>query len=125
MDLPIDIIPGSRPPRFRWQQTVPIDGRTVNHQGTLPPTVEEAVAQLIALTKSQQKRLEGALTQIAEMSEKMRITSLESVADSDHAAMSDRIAAQQELERITNPIAPTTSAPEPISSSRKDRGTKK
>lgn len=105
MNLPIDIILGSRPPRFRWKQAVSNPFGTfptiIDHEGTLPPTVEEAVAQLIALAKTQARRLDGALTQIAEMAE-LR---------------------QQELERTTE--APTTSAPEPVSSSKKGGGTRK
>ena len=60
MTLPIDLIPGTRPPRFRWRQTVttPAGDRVVNYEGVLPPAAEEAVAQLIALAKTQARRLD-------------------------------------------------------------------
>ena len=81
MNLPIELISNSSPPRFRWRQTLqtPIGTRTVDHEGTLPPTVETAVEFLIALAKQQaqeiiglqkrvetaEKRLEGALEVVA------------------------------------------------------------
>ena len=54
MDLPIDVIPGTTPPRFRWKQVVEtMDGRQmVDHEGTLPPSVEGAAANLIAMVKA-------------------------------------------------------------------------
>lgn len=53
MKLPIDVIPGTNPPKFRWNQTVDsIAGvRTVQHEGTLPPIVENAVVLLIGVAK--------------------------------------------------------------------------
>lgn len=54
--LPIDVVPGTNPPRFRWQQTVstPVGKQTVDHEGNLSPTVEGAVARLIALARQLQ-----------------------------------------------------------------------
>lgn len=53
MELPIDVVPGSIPPRFKWKQTVDtVNGkRTVDSEGGLPPSVEQAVLDLIALAK--------------------------------------------------------------------------
>lgn len=53
VNLPIDVVPGSRPPSFRWRQTVetPYGCRVVEHVGSLPPTVEEAVKLLISVAK--------------------------------------------------------------------------
>lgn len=53
MNLPIDLVPGSSPPKFRWRQTIDtLAGRTVvEHDGMLPPSVEDAVAALIKITK--------------------------------------------------------------------------
>ena len=70
MTIPIDLISNSRPPRFRWRQTVtsPAGDRVITHEGTLPAAVEDAVAALIIIARRQAKRLEGALCQIAEMS---------------------------------------------------------
>lgn len=47
--LPIEVVPNSRPPRFCWQQRVqtPAGTTTVQHEGQLPPTVEDAVVELI------------------------------------------------------------------------------
>lgn len=51
--LPIDVIPGSNPPRFRWRQTIdtPDGRRSVDHEAGLPPTVEVAVVRLIGIAK--------------------------------------------------------------------------
>lgn len=53
MVLPIDVVPGTNPPQFRWRQVVDtIAGkRVVNHEGALPPSVERAVETLIGVTK--------------------------------------------------------------------------
>jgi len=61
MNLPIDVIPDTSPPRFRWRQTVstPLGDRVVDHEGELPSTVEEAVIILIAITKQQAQEIIG------------------------------------------------------------------
>lgn len=48
-NLPIDIVPGYDPPVFAWNQVVdtPAGKQVVEHQESLPPTVEDAVATLI------------------------------------------------------------------------------
>lgn len=53
MKLPIDVVPSSRPPQFRWQSRVgtPLGLRTVDHEGSLPASVEGAVADLVALAR--------------------------------------------------------------------------
>lgn len=54
MNLPIDVVPGSRPLKFRWRAVVSALGvgmRTVEHEGPLPPAVEGAVAELVAIAK--------------------------------------------------------------------------
>lgn len=86
MNLPIDIIPGTNPPKFRWRQTVstPNGLRVVDHTGNLPPTVEGAVLLLITLARQwsfeladQKKETEGLHAQLL--------------------AATDRIAKQSEL----------------------------
>lgn len=54
MQLPIDVIPNSNPPRFKWSQVVEtINGRqVVECEGGLPSSVEKSVADLIAMTKT-------------------------------------------------------------------------
>lgn len=68
--LPIDVVLGTDPPRFQWQQTVNTMYETVTQdcEGRLPPSVECAVADLIYIAKqlsvenaALKKRLEGAL----------------------------------------------------------------
>jgi hypothetical protein len=51
--LPIDLIPNTMPPRFRWRQRVSIPtGYSVQeNEGMLPPSVESAVVELVSLTK--------------------------------------------------------------------------
>jgi hypothetical protein len=55
MNLPIDVIPGTHPQRFKWQQraTTPIGDRVMDCEGPLPPSVEGAVVALINLAKRQ------------------------------------------------------------------------
>lgn len=48
MQLPIDLIPGSHPPKFRWSRAVP---QIIPCEGNLPATCEKAVAELITLAK--------------------------------------------------------------------------
>lgn len=60
MDLPIDLVPNTSPPRFRWKRTVStLNGTsTVQCEGTVPPQLECALADLIALVKGQAKEIE-------------------------------------------------------------------
>lgn len=53
MNLPIDLVPNTRPQRFKWRQVVnsPIGVRTVDCEGQLPPGMDEAVSMLIDITK--------------------------------------------------------------------------
>lgn len=60
MNLPIDMIPGTTPRRFKWRQTVttPAGPKVVDFDGTLPTTVEESVMLLIGIAKQQAKEIE-------------------------------------------------------------------
>lgn len=62
MILPIDVVPNTRPPRFRWRQRVKTlaGDKVVENEGALPAWVEGAVAELVALAKGLKKRLESA-----------------------------------------------------------------
>ena len=53
MNLPIDVVPNTSPPRFFWTQVVqsPVGPRAVGYEGVLPSHVESAVTALIALAK--------------------------------------------------------------------------
>ena len=55
-NLPIDIIPDSKPLKFRWQTRVNTLDNTATQEceGSLPLPVEGAVVMLIALTKQLQ-----------------------------------------------------------------------
>ena len=61
MNLPIDVVPDTRPPRFRWRQTVgtPVGPHVADCEGSLPPSVEGAVADLITLAKQQAQEIMG------------------------------------------------------------------
>lgn len=53
--LPIDVVPGSHPIKFRWTQLIDhLGGDRVRSEcvGALPSGVEKAVADLIALAKN-------------------------------------------------------------------------
>ncbi len=53
MQLPIDIVPNTSPPIFRWGQVVDTIGgkQVVYHQEALSPTVEVALTRLITVAK--------------------------------------------------------------------------
>lgn len=53
MELPITVVPGTNPPIFRWTQTTatPIGQRKVEHEGSLPATIETELVHLIGITK--------------------------------------------------------------------------
>lgn len=59
--LPIDVIPGTSPPKFRWRQKVStFDGvRWIECDGPLPASVEDAIVVLIGLVKQQAQEIEG------------------------------------------------------------------
>ena len=62
--LPIELVSNTDPPRFTWQQVV--DGRTIDHNGLFPPTVEGAVKKLIEMFKNlvtENAELRGKLMQ--------------------------------------------------------------
>ena len=70
MTLPIELIPNTRPPQFKWRQTIstPIGSdRTVDHEGALPPSVEGVVAALISLAKHQAQEIVGLQRTIKNM----------------------------------------------------------
>ena len=66
MNLPIDLIPNTTPPRFRWRQVIdtPIGKKTIEHEGLLPPSVESAVAALVGITKQQVIEIENQSKQL-------------------------------------------------------------
>lgn len=55
MKLPIEIVPNSKPQKFRWKQTIKAPGgnRIINHEGVLPVSVEQTIVQLIESCKLQ------------------------------------------------------------------------
>lgn len=61
MDLPIDVVPNTNPPRFRWRQLVssPIGMHNAQHEGVLQPSVEQAVLSLIILARQQAAEIEN------------------------------------------------------------------
>ena len=67
MNLPIEHIPGTDPPRFVWQQV--LEGNTIDHSGPLWPTVEGAVVKLIELARKLVKENAGLRGKLAVQSE--------------------------------------------------------
>lgn len=61
MDLPIDVIPGTNPPKFRWRQNIstPIGPRVTVQEGTLPASVEQSVLALIVLVRQQNEEIKN------------------------------------------------------------------
>ena len=60
MNLPIDLIDYTNPPRFRWTQTVatPVGVKIVEMDGRLPVAIEEAVEKLILLVRTQAQEID-------------------------------------------------------------------
>ena len=79
MELPIDVLPRTNPPRFRWEQVVDTpNGRyTVEQEGALPSSVEVAVQRLVNMAKELMAENAGLKVMIK--------------------GLSDRVAAQSEL----------------------------
>jgi hypothetical protein len=77
--IPIDCIPDTVPPRFRWNQMVSTPGgqQVVEQEGTLPPSVEVAVAELVSFAKRLMRENAGLQGQVQ--------------------GLADRVAAQSEL----------------------------
>lgn len=65
--LPIDVVPGVRPLTFHWYQTTRSLGgkRELEHVGPLPPSVEDAVSDLIELAKKQAKEIAELKSKLA------------------------------------------------------------
>lgn len=70
--LSIDVVPGTRPRHFRWKQVIETlaGERVVEHEGVLPPAVDDAVLALICLAKYQMKEIENLKKQVIELSSK-------------------------------------------------------
>jgi hypothetical protein len=69
MKLPIDLIPNTNPPTFRWKTVV---GTMDNHghaiqdcEGQLPSTVETAVVELITIAKTLRTKFDGLMEVVA------------------------------------------------------------
>lgn len=80
MDLPIDIIPGTDPPRFEWRQIIdtPNSREVLPMEGMMPPSVEQPLVELIKLTKSLmreramlQGQVQGLCDRVAKQSDQL------------------------------------------------------
>ena len=51
--LPIDLVPDTNPPRFRWRQMVDtLAGyRVIEQEGMLPPSIDRSVEELVKMAK--------------------------------------------------------------------------
>lgn len=69
--LPIDIIPNTRPQRFKWHTRGDIltGARAQDFEATLPAYIEKQVMELIALVKRQQEEIETLKSQLAQYDE--------------------------------------------------------
>lgn len=74
--LPIEVVPGSRPPKFRWRQRVTTPGgvQWVEHEGVLPATLEDALVLLVDIARHStsledhlRKRAEGLVEAVANL----------------------------------------------------------
>ena len=69
MDLPIDLVPMRVPPCFRWKyRTDTLNGPVVQTcEGSVAPSLEAALANLIELTKRLQQENKGLWDRIEKM----------------------------------------------------------
>lgn len=69
MNLPIELVPNTSPPLFRWTQIAQsiIGPRTVECQGSLPPGVEDAVIKLISIAKTYREEIDSLKMEIKEL----------------------------------------------------------
>ena len=60
--LPIELIQGSRPPRFRWKRIVdtPDGKRPIECEGCVTASMEDALISLILKAETLDKRLSGS-----------------------------------------------------------------
>lgn len=67
--IPIEVVPNTNPPRFRWRQTLstPNGIMTLDHEGSLPPTVENVVVELISLARQQAQEIVGLRRNLEEV----------------------------------------------------------
>ena len=99
MNLTIDQIPNTDPPKFRWKRRIstPIGMQTLDCEGMLPVAVETAVAQLIRDAKElllENRKLKSAV---------------------------DLYAARLAKQEGVTPQEPEPTSSKPVSSSRKGR----
>lgn len=78
MKLPIDVIPNTNPPRFKWWQVFDATGtpRSVVCEGVVHPAIEKALLELIELVKTQDKRMnseDGILSVLAAASKRNEV----------------------------------------------------
>jgi hypothetical protein len=118
VNLPIELVPGSRPPRFRWTATISMVGQvhTLRQEGSLPSGVDVAVASLIGLcgdldAVNGQLRIERDKL-VEELAESRRLCEglARQVAESKsvNEGLVDRVAAQSELLAKKGERGPTT-----------------
>lgn len=73
MKLPIDIVPGTNPPQFKWSMIVDMPGgpKTIEFQECIPSYLEKAVETLIDITKQQQLELVSLREQVQSLEESL------------------------------------------------------
>ena len=106
MLLPIDVLPGTSPPLFKWRQVVhtPSGSHTAECEGGLPVSVEQAVVSIISIAKQQAKDLEHSKKLIEEL-KKINYESTEKVHkyDSDDSPTTFEVKEQPK----PTPVTPT------------------
>lgn len=107
VELPIERVPNTSPPRFRWRQHVEALGgaRMVEHEGTVPPTLESALIQLIVLAKQQARDIDNLQRMAEELTKQV---ALQKMAEE----LPKQVALQTELLDIA--ALPAAEPPQPI-----------
>lgn len=114
MPLPIELIPGTRPPRFRWCQTISTlaGNRIISHEGTISTSLEDAVAELIELAQKQTDQIAILKQQVADL---LQLTGTQAEQLAKQAENPSPAPVQDESLQPAKPHAPT--------SSKRNRGT--
>lgn len=73
MKLPIEYIPGTDPPRFRWKQriTSPVGTQVIDYEGLLVPSAEQALKHLCVLADWQAREINKLKKQLDEAYERV------------------------------------------------------
>lgn len=107
MNLPIEIIPNTNPPQFKWKQVVNTINGTAEQEcsGLLPPSIDNVVKQLLFICKSTIKdniQLQKQVLQLQDQLQQLQ-QSQQSQQPKQSPTPQQQTQSQQPLKRLVNP----------------------